>query len=131
MFLSIILLVFVNIVSSQVTQEWVSIHQNINNYSSSGKIIKFDNSGDIVVAGNSGDYIVVIKYTNNGNVIWTTIYPQSGDGAVSLTIDNNNNIYVITTTANESSRNILTIKLILKVQSNGFRDLIIRDIHLI
>ncbi|MCX6159651.1 MAG: T9SS type A sorting domain-containing protein [Ignavibacteriae bacterium] len=110
LFLSIILFVFVNIISAQVTQEWVSIHQNINNYSSSGNIIKFDNSGNIVVAGESGGEIVVIKYSNNGTVIWTTIYPQSCNGAVSLAIDNNNNIYVITTTTNESSRDILTIK---------------------
>nr|WP_315145428.1 T9SS type B sorting domain-containing protein [uncultured Flavobacterium sp.] len=103
--------------------------------------IKVDNENNFIISGstrsidgigktnsfqpkNGGNYdSYMAKFTNNGNLIWSTFYGgEGGDGVSSIAIDENNSIYFYGSTA--SNNNISTIG---SYQENfrGFIDLFI------
>jgi gliding motility-associated-like protein len=88
--------------------------------------IKVDNENNFIISGstrsidgigttnsfqpkNGGNYdSYMAKFTNNGNLIWSTFYGgEGGDGGSSIAIDENNSIYFYGSTA--SNNNISTI----------------------
>ncbi len=87
---------------SQPNLVWQSRYNGPANLQDNAYKIKCDNSGNVYVTGRSlgigsGYDFCTIKYNSNGSQIWIQRYngPVNGDdGAVSLDIDNDNNIYV-------------------------------------
>jgi uncharacterized delta-60 repeat protein len=86
--------------NSNGVQQWVTTYNGVGNGEDRGNAIGIDNSGNIYVCGESlgaGFDFVLLKIDPNGIQSWSRTYngPVSGgDGAVALSIDANNNIYV-------------------------------------
>lgn len=103
-------------------QQWVKTHAGTGGGSDAGSAISLDNSGNVVVAGTvDADTSVVtinnnmclLKYDNNGNNLWDTIFNGSNnadDIATSLAIDNSNNIFLAGTCNGPSNYDYTTIK---------------------
>ncbi len=70
----IYLIVTANLISAQVTQEWVATYPGTGSGYNFPKKSAIDKDGNFIVAGNSDsthgyDYIV-LKYSPSGNLIW-------------------------------------------------------------
>jgi hypothetical protein len=101
-----ILILFLLIISSSYSQwesnYWGNQSGDINIVNARGMAVTNDNSGRCYVAGYmqgsySGNDIVVIKYNQNGDTLWTRIFNGQGnseDKAFGIVTDNYNNVYV-------------------------------------
>lgn len=103
------------------TQEWASIYTGPNTLPDVAKKVVTDNSGNIYVTGyshggSSGNDYATVKYDQLGIEQWVKRYNGTGnssDGATSMCIDNNGNIYVTGTSSGTSGSQVedfLTIK---------------------
>lgn len=83
------------------TIEWIAEYNPAPINESTEQVkLTIDNSGNVLVtapsAGN-GDDIIVLKYNNNGNLLWDKRYSSPGnfaDEPRSITTDNSGNVYV-------------------------------------
>jgi len=78
--------------------------------------LAIDNAGNIYVTGYSyggfsrGDDFLTIKYDPYGNVLWTRDYHYDGDGALSLVLDDEANVYVTGVSGTSYNWDYATIK---------------------
>ncbi|MBK7254404.1 MAG: SBBP repeat-containing protein [Ignavibacteria bacterium] len=97
----IYLIVTANLVSAQVTQEWVATYPGTGTGYNFPKKSAIDKDGNFIVAGNSDsthgyDYIV-LKYSPSGNLIWKQRYNGTGnsyDYLIGMVLDDSGNVYV-------------------------------------
>lgn len=97
----IIILISANILSAQVTQEWVATYPGIGSGYNFPKKSAIDKDGNFIVAGNSDsthgyDYII-LKYNPSGNLIWKQRYNGVGnsyDYLIGMVLDDSGNVYV-------------------------------------
>ena len=90
-----------NLVSAQVTQEWVATYPGTGSGYNFPKKSAIDKDGNFIVAGNSDsthgyDYIV-LKYNPSGNLIWKQRYNGTGnsyDYLIGMVLDDSGNVYV-------------------------------------
>ena len=90
----------INLVFSQVHQDWTARYYNINR-AGGFRYIANDNEGNIIVAGGiifngNGDYFIM-KYNALGVMQWNTSYngtANNSDAVFGLAVDKLNNIYV-------------------------------------
>jgi hypothetical protein len=90
-----------NLVSAQVTQEWVATYPGTGSGYNFPKKSAIDKDGNFIVAGNSDsthgyDYIV-LKYSPSGNLIWKQRYNGTGnsyDYLIGMVLDDSGNVYV-------------------------------------
>ncbi|MBL0106260.1 MAG: hypothetical protein IPP52_02920 [Ignavibacteria bacterium] len=93
-------MVTANLVSAQVTQEWVATYPGTGS-GYNPKKSAIDKDGNFIVAGNSDsthgyDYIV-LKYSPSGNLIWKQRYNGTGnsyDYLIGMVLDDSGNVYV-------------------------------------
>ena len=99
----ILFLLFISSSYSQwVSNYWGNQTGDINIQNAKGMAVTTDNSGKCYVAGyildpNNGNDIVIMKYDQNGDTLWTRIFNGQGnseDKAFGIVTDNFNNIYV-------------------------------------
>ena len=99
--LIIFLIVTANLVSAQLTQEWVATYPGTGSGYNFPKKSAIDKDGNFIVAGNSDsthgyDYIV-LKYSPSGNLIWKQRYNGTGnsyDYLIGMVLDDSGNVYV-------------------------------------
>ena len=97
----IYLIVTANLLSAQVTQEWVATYPGTGSGYNFPKKSDIDKDGNFIVAGNSDsthgyDYIV-LKYSPSGNLIWKQRYNGTGnsyDYLIGMVLDDSGNVYV-------------------------------------
>ncbi|MEX1001389.1 MAG: S8 family serine peptidase [Crocinitomicaceae bacterium] len=103
---------------SNGNQQWVRVY-DFNNKVEIASDLTVDNNGDLLVLGTSANSFsnsdfVTRKYDSNGNVLATERHQTAGNGydyPHELTIDNNNNIYIIGTSESAGNKNIKTLAL--------------------
>jgi uncharacterized delta-60 repeat protein len=95
-------LIFTNVVFGQASASWVRTYNGAGNGSDVAKAMAVDNQGNVCVTGYSNggstgyDY-ATIKYSPNGDIIWSRIYNGAGNGSDvpnALAIDGSGNVYV-------------------------------------
>jgi hypothetical protein len=88
-----IFLLFVNILFSQVTQEWVQRYNSSGNIDDQAVDMAVDTSGNVYSTGWT-DGVTILKYNKNGQLIWNKfinelyLYPRN------ITLSNSGKIYV-------------------------------------
>ena len=98
--LIIFFLITSNILTAQVTQEWLASYTGTGtggNYADKNATDKF---GNLIVAGrtssNSTDYLI-LKYNSSGNLLWSQSYngiDNSTDWLSDLILDDSGNVYI-------------------------------------
>ncbi|MBK8380483.1 MAG: hypothetical protein IPL16_01030 [Ignavibacteria bacterium] len=91
-----------NLVSAQVTQEWVSTYNGVGVGNNVPKKCLIDKYNNIIVAGRSenlsfNDDFITLKYNSSGNLLWQRRYNGIGNGddaIAAAVLDDSDNIYV-------------------------------------
>ncbi|PHR47772.1 MAG: hypothetical protein COA32_07410 [Fluviicola sp.] len=104
--------------NNQLSLIWEQ-HFDFNNLDDAGNGIKVDSQGNVIVAGYVADSLefenyCVLKYDNNGSLLWTKTYNgqyNGNDRAVQLVVDNQDNIFVTGSSMNNANLDYLTIGL--------------------
>ncbi|RPI19032.1 MAG: T9SS C-terminal target domain-containing protein [Ignavibacteriae bacterium] len=105
---SIVFLIIINNIYSQVTQEWVYTHPNLNCVLNISKLMDVDEEGNIFITSrivnikdNSSPYsgkIKVIKLSNTGDSIWIRTFlgndSNMSSEPTSIAVDYEGNIYI-------------------------------------
>jgi hypothetical protein len=82
-----------------------------------GTGLVLDNLGNIIVCGfskkqNEGKNFIVVKYDTNGNILWQYEKDYGGnDEAKKITIDTDNNNYIVGEFIQNNDRDLITVKL--------------------
>lgn len=83
-------------------EEWAEVYNGVYNNTDRPRAIFADNSGNVYTAGtsqfsSSRQKIIVIKYSSEGDMLWTAVYDSAGlttGEAIAVTADNTGNVYV-------------------------------------
>jgi len=120
----ILLLIFAQKISAQVTQEWVATYNGTGTGSFYAVKNAIDNLGNLIVAGvsevMSTDYLI-LKYNSSGILIWSRTYNGTENGTDRLkdmVLDDSANVYV-TGSSNEGISNGYTNWLTIKYNPAG------------
>ena len=105
------LLVLLNYAKGQMVEAWVQRYGNAANSISEGNAVAIDSSGNVIVAGQtdngiSGTDILVIKYSNAGQPLWTNHYGGSANGddlGSAVAVAANGNVIVTGQTRNPAT----------------------------
>jgi hypothetical protein len=78
---------------------WYKTLNGVNNLADGGSHLKLDKTGNVIIDGycqniSSGFNIIVLKYSQNGALLWDTIYYDAYGNSYGIDIDKNNNIFV-------------------------------------
>ena len=106
-----------------VNAQWTSVI-NPSAYSTYGASIVMDNQGNIYSLGNvfvnttEKENIIVVKYSNSGDTLWTRTYDNAGnsDKATKAAVDSENNLIIAGTTSTSANGDDV---LCLKYSPNG------------
>ena len=74
-------------------------------------------NGDLVFAGNEGSNNIIVRTDSNGNVIWSTSYPNTGSSLISIQKSFGGNFIILSTTITYGSGSYDL--LLVKVSSSG------------
>src|SRR5437899_2616663 len=112
-------LLITNCFSQPVTQQWVQRYSGLQpSHGANGLSVKLDSMGfvyvlvSVVTDSTSEDY-GLLKYSNSGNLIWSTYYNTPGnlsDHAVAFAVTGTGDIYIAGTSAMGSIGHITTVK---------------------
>ncbi|MCL4551586.1 MAG: peptidoglycan DD-metalloendopeptidase family protein [Bacteroidetes bacterium] len=121
LFIMLFILLSFNCINAQTT-EW--LHSWGGNKEEAITSLALDQNGNLIAAGYTNSFgfgttnVLLQKYDNSGNLLWTTTWGGSvGDAASSVATDKNNNIYIVGSTSSFGSG--WYDVLILKFDSNG------------
>ncbi|MBK9331365.1 MAG: SBBP repeat-containing protein [Ignavibacteria bacterium] len=93
----ILLLIFAQKISAQVTQEWVATYNGTGTGSFYAVKNAIDPFGNLIIAGRSGSDFITLKYNNSGNLLWVRTYDggyNNDDQTRDMVLDDSGNIYV-------------------------------------
>lgn len=120
----IFILITSNILTAQVTQEWVATYNGIGTGYNSPTKNAIDKFGNLIVCGKtdigSTDYLI-LKYNSSGSLLWSRTYDgtaHSSDYLKDMILDDSGNIYV-TGNSNEGAANGYFNWLTIKYSPNG------------
>ena len=98
--LIIFLIVTANLVSAQLTQEWINTYQGNGTGGYNADKAAVDKSGNFIIAGRGGTEdtdILIIKYSSNGNLLWERRYNgiiNDQDLFRDMILDDSGNVYI-------------------------------------
>ena len=96
----IYLIVTANLVSAQLTQEWINTYQGNGTGGYNADKAAVDKSGNFIIAGRGGTEntdILILKYSSNGNLLWERRYNgiiNDQDLFRDMILDDSCNVYI-------------------------------------
>ena len=111
----IVLIVVVQRIEAQVTQEWVERYNGPGNFNDVAYAMTSDAQGNIYVAGTintgTGSDLAVIKYNSVGAQVWVqTFNGGTHDVAFAIKVDDSGNVYVAGSSQGGNGMDYATIK---------------------
>ena len=111
----ILLIVVVQRVEAQVTQEWVERYNGPGNFNDVAYAMTSDAQGNIYVTGTintgTGSDLAIIKYNSVGAQVWVqTFNGGTHDVAFAIKVDNTGNVYIAGSSQGGNGMDYVTIK---------------------